>query len=127
VAIPNNKESIMNLYSEIKVGDLFMLDIWDSYKVSSEFLNNEEFYLDHDVSQYDRWDLLAEKYYGNRSLMWVLMLVNNIEDPFSIYFDYAVPSSLKKIKIIKNNALQTLLQRIRNKRLNDDYNMKVEL
>jgi hypothetical protein len=127
MSVPYKKESSLNLYSDILVDGTFMVDIWDSYRVTSEFMENEQLYVEHVVKQYDRWDLLAENYYNDRSLWWVLVITNNIEDPFSIYFDYAVPSSVKTLRIIKEGALRQLIQNIREKRLEDDVKLKRKL
>jgi hypothetical protein len=127
MSVPYKKESSLNLYSDIFVDGRFMVDIWDSYRVSTEFMENDELYVEHVVNQYDRWDLLAERYYDDRSLWWVLAITNNIEDPFAIYFDYAVPASIKTLKIIKVGALRQLIQIVRDKRLEDDVELKRRL
>jgi hypothetical protein len=127
MAVPYNKDSSLNLYSDIFVDGRFMVDIWDSYRVSTEFLDNDELYVEHIVKQYDRWDLLAEEYYGERAFWWVLAITNNVEDPFAIYFDYAVESSIKTLRIIRLDALRQFIQVVRDKRLEDDVKLKRKL
>ena len=127
MSVPYKKDNVLNLFSDISIDGKFMVDIWDSYMVSTEFLENEEYYIEHPVKQYDRWDLLSQRYYNNRALWWVLAMTNNIEDPFSIYFDYAVEYSLKTLRILKTPALQELIQNVRDKRLDEDIRLKRRL
>lgn len=127
MSITYDRDSILNLYPEIKIYDFFTLDIWESYKVSSNFLNEGELFIDYNVKQYDRWDKIAEQFYGIRSWWWVIAITNNIEDPFSIYFDSGVTDSLKTLKILKIAPLIDLLETIRARRIEKDTELLLKL
>lgn len=115
--LPSTKKTIMNLFPIITIDGIRMADFWMSWQITQEFkniVNNFDYML---VQENDRWDTLAEQIYGDRQLWWILAIFNDIEDPFSIYFEKSIPNSIKKIKFIDNSTAGLLLNKIREKRL----------
>lgn len=55
------------------------------YKLIEAIKNKVAIYYDYVVKDSDRPDIVAEKYYGDSSLDWVLFIVNDIVDP---YYDW---------------------------------------
>jgi hypothetical protein len=122
--VPESRLNSSNLFPDIKIDNKFLLDIWESYKVGTEYLDNEEFYIDYPVKQYERWDQISEKVYETRELWWVLILTNVVEDPFVLYRDSILPDSLDTIKILKPSKVIELVDLIRNNRLANDIIFK---
>jgi hypothetical protein len=113
--------SILNLFPSVRIDGRLFLDFWNSYKVTEEFrlqVQNLDYYL---VGSSDRWDLISQQVYGDRSLWWVIVLFNDIEDPFSLYFDLDVDKSIKKLRILKQENVGVFLNSVR------DYMLKMEL
>ena len=127
MGLPESKLNSSNLFPDIKIGEDFLLDIWESYRVSQDYLDNEEYYIDYTVSQYERWDQIAEKIYGERELWWVLLLTNSIEDPFLLYSDSILPESIGSIKILKAERVKELTKFIRQRRIALDIEFKNKL
>jgi hypothetical protein len=115
--LPTNKESFRNLFPDITVGDVQMADLWRAWTITEELKNKIKVFDEYFIEENDRWDLIAEEVYGDRRLWWILVMFNNIEDPFSLYFEKGVTSSIKKIKIIKESDVAIILKAVRDKRL----------
>lgn len=117
MALPSNRNSLKNLYPTVTLDDISMADIWRSWKISHEFKDKVTSYDVYRFSEGDRWDELSEIVYGDRRLWWVLVMFNEIEDPFEIYFDKSIKSVTKTIKILKTEDLPLLLATIRDRRI----------
>jgi hypothetical protein len=113
MSIPDSNTSLLNLFPTIKIDGQYFLDFWNSYKITDEFklLAQEVDY--YQIGHGERWDLIAQYIYGDRDLWWVIVLFNDIEDPFSLYFDLDVRKSIKKIKVLKQKNLYFLLNTVR--------------
>lgn len=57
-------------------------NIFLRYKINELLTNKSAVYYDYNVQDSDTLEIIAAKYYEDPSLDWVLMLVNNIIDPF---------------------------------------------
>lgn len=73
--------------------------------------NNRELdvrYFDiHELDYEDWWDFLSYKYYGTPYLWWVILLVNDIENPFEF------PEAGTNIKILKKEYTFTILNEVK--------------
>jgi hypothetical protein len=87
MAIPDNRNSSGNLFNETQIDGIFLMDIWESYKLGNEIIEEDQLFIEHKVRQYERWYDLAETYYDDRNLWWIILLTNRVEDPFSLYVD----------------------------------------
>lgn len=113
MSIPRSIHSSLNLFPMVRIDGTLFLDYWNSYTITEEFKLKTQDTIYYLVSPRDRWDLIAQQLYDDRSLWWLIVLFNDIEDPFSIYFDVDIDSSIKKLKIIRKENLGSLLNSIR--------------
>ncbi len=117
MALPNEKENFRNLFPDIVVDNITMADFWRAWQISQEFKDKVKIFDTFVITDQDRWDTIAEQVYNDRRLWWLLILFNEIEDPFSIYFEENIPEAVKTIKIVKPSDVGILLAEIRNARL----------
>jgi len=117
MALPNEKENFRNLFPDIVVDDIGMADFWRAWQLSDEFKSKVKIFDTYFVTDGDRWDTLAEEVYGDRRLWWVLALFNEIEDPFAIYFEDNIPTTVRTVKVIKESDVIIILNAIRTERL----------
>lgn len=64
---------------------LLLTDVTKRYKIRDILQQKTAIYYNYTVRDGDRPDLIAFKYYGDETLDWLIMLVNNIIDP---YYDW---------------------------------------
>ena len=117
MSLPNSKLNIRNLFPVTKIGSREYADFWNAYKITNEFKSQTGQFDTYEVSDLERWDIIAQQIYDDRELWWIIPLFNDIEDPFAIYFDRYVPSSIKELKILKKERLPLVLTDIREKLL----------
>lgn len=117
MALPNKKESFKNLFPDIVVDDVKIVDFWRAWQITEEFRLKVKIYGTYFITNGDRWDTVAESIYNDRSLWWLLVMFNDIEDPFSIYFEDSIPESIRSIKVIREEDVGIILNAIRNERL----------
>ena len=115
--LPQSVNSMLNLFSDTTSDNVKLLDIWNSFTVTKEFLEQQQNYQYYDVKEGQRWDQIAQELYNDREMWWILPLINEIEDPFAIHFNHNVDSSIKKIKYLDPTALSYLMITIRKKRV----------
>jgi len=68
----------------------FIRDIFDIdkiYSIVDKYIKNIKFYEVHKLQDGDKWESLALKYYGNQKMFWILILINEMDDP---YYDFAL-------------------------------------
>lgn len=116
MTIPARKESILNLYGTITLDNISSQDVWYAWKITEEFKKKTDLFYKEPVKQFARWDWLAYEVWKNRELWWLLALFNNVEDPFCIYWDKEVDSSLKEIIVLRDIYIPIVLEEIRNQR-----------
>lgn len=75
-------KSKINLYNEITYDSKSSLNIFVKYKLIEVYKSNIQFYFEYEIAPGDRWDLLANKWYGSPNLWWVIAIFNNVIDPF---------------------------------------------
>jgi hypothetical protein len=115
--LPTNKNSVKNLYPDVVVDDITIVDFWRSWQISKDFKNSIKNFDTLKLSENDRWDTLAEALYGDRKLWWILVLFNEIEDPFRIYYDKTISSRVEYIRAIKIEDVGEIINTIRQKRI----------
>ena len=64
---------------------LLLTDVTKRYKIRDILQQKTAIYYNYTIRDGDRPDLIAFKYYGDETLDWLIMLVNNIIDP---YYDW---------------------------------------
>jgi len=64
---------------------ILLTNIFLRYKINEVLTNKAAVYYDYSVQDSDTLEIIAAKYYDDPSLDWVLMLINNIIDP---YYDF---------------------------------------
>ena len=117
MALPDIKESIKNLFPDIDINDVKMVDFWRKWVPSEEFKQKVKVVDDYIIKEGEGWDDIAEDLYEDRRLWWVVAMFNNIEDPFSIHFETSVPDSTRRIKVIKPNSVNIIVAEIRSQRV----------
>jgi hypothetical protein len=113
MSLPSTKESILNLYGNVTLDNIPMQDIWYAWKITEEFKKKTDLFYTEPVKDRVRWDWLAYEVWGNRELWWLLALFNTIEDPFSIYWDKEVDSSVKNLVVLQKTYIPIILEEIR--------------
>ena len=73
-------ENIFNVHKD-KDG-MYYYNLYNTLQFDGSIASN--FYREHVVSSGDYWTKLSRKYYGSTELWWLICVVNNIVDPFSI-------------------------------------------
>jgi hypothetical protein len=117
MTLPTNKNTFQNLFPTIKIDGIKIQDLWRAWSITTELKDKIKVFGTYLLGDGDRWDTIAEEVLGTRELWWVLLLFNNIEDPFSIYFDKTIPNVLKTIKIPREQDIGLILNEIRRIRL----------
>jgi len=75
------------------------------FKIQEVLTNRTVVAYDYNVKDGERPDIIAHKYYGDASLDWIILLVNNIIDPF---YDWPLDSrSLDRYLRSKYGNIQT--------------------
>lgn len=57
-------------------------DITKSFRLSEVTQNRKLVYYEYEIKERDRPDTIAERYYGNSKLDWIVFLTNKIRDPY---------------------------------------------
>jgi hypothetical protein len=122
MSIPTQRNSLKNLFPDIVIDNITLSDFWRSWQITKEFKDRVKVFSLVKIKETDRWDTLAEYYYGDRRLWWIIALFNDMDDPFKIYHDKTIPSAVNYIKIIKIEDITLLISEIRKHRLSFDKN-----
>lgn len=107
----------MNLFPELKDGDVRFVDFWRSWVLTQEFKNDADIFDEYLLSAGDRWDSIAEEVFADRELWWIIPFFNDIEDPFSIYFQKDLSISLRSVKVPNSENVTRMLSEIRRRRI----------
>lgn len=62
----------------------------------------------HKFKEGDYWTQLADRYYGNKKLWWIILIANNIINPLEL------PSTGTELKILKPGAITIILNEMLN-------------
>lgn len=59
-----------------------LTNILRRFKIDTSVKNNVSVFHDYDIQSHDRPDTIAKKYYGDDGYAWVILMYNEIHDPF---------------------------------------------
>jgi hypothetical protein len=113
MSLPETKLNISNLFPVTKIDFVEIADFWNSYKITNEFKSQTDNFDTYILSNHERWDLIAQQFYNDRELWWIIPLFNDIEDPFALYFDKDIPTSIQRLRILKSTRLSFVLNDVR--------------
>ena len=60
----------------------YFANIFRTYKLNENYVDDYRYYIQHQVSNTDWWDSISEFYYGTPYLWWVIAAINNVTNPF---------------------------------------------
>ena len=94
-----------DLTGKIPANPIIVTDIMARAKIIDSIKTNTLVYYEYDVKDTDTPEIIAEKYYGDASRYWIILLTNNIVDPF---YDWVLPyNEFSKYIIGKYGSIQT--------------------
>jgi len=100
-------KSFASLFKPISSNDSDGLNIFSRYKLIETYKTDIKYYEEYTITSFDRWDILADNFYGDANLWWIISIFNSIIDPF-VSFEAG-----KKINIIKSQYLPEILRAIK--------------
>jgi nucleoid-associated protein YgaU len=115
--LPDNINSIKNLFAEIKIDNADIVDLWTSWQLSQEIKEKVDGYSRAIVGEGDTWHSISEQVYQTRELWWILAMYNDVEDPFSIFYDSSIQTKASEIKLPDQASLGIIINDIREKRV----------
>ncbi len=116
------------IYDEEQISEI-TLDIWNSYRL--KYFPRTLDYMAFDkyqVKQEDTIERIANKFYNNNRLWWLVLLVNNAEDPFTFLEEVRNDNETykdSKILILKAKYLSDILANIKKIKNIESKNYKV--
>lgn len=57
-------------------------NIMKRFRIRRSVVDNRSFYYNYELQDNERPEILAHKFYGNSNLHWLVMMTNNIRDPY---------------------------------------------
>jgi len=99
--------SFASLFKAITFDTEDSLNIFSRYKLIEAYKTDIKYYEEYTITSFDRWDILADKFYGNVNLWWIIAIFNSIIDPFASF------EVGKKINVIKSQYLPEILRSIK--------------
>ena len=127
MAIPNDKKTYKNLFPTISIDGIKLQDLWRAWQITTEIKDKIKVFGIYMLSEGERWDTISETLYGTRDYWWILIIFNNIENPFSIYFENTIPESIKTIKVPQEQDIGIILNEIRRIRLQMDQEVQEDI
>ena len=92
------------------------LDIWNSYRIRVINASNNDTAFDfHQLKDSDTFPSLAQQYYDDQRMWWLIPLVNNVEDPFT-YLSEVRKEEQPVVKVLKAKYLGSIIYEITNAR-----------
>jgi len=76
--MPNYFDKFPKVYYNNKI----VTDILTRVKINDNYLNSSLLYYDYDTQDKDTPENIADKYYGDSEKHWIILITNNILDPF---------------------------------------------
>jgi len=62
--------------------EMVVTDITRRFTLNTILKNNAAIYFDYEIKDGDRPDIIADKYYEDQTLDWLVLLTNEIHDPY---------------------------------------------
>ena len=92
------------------------LDIWNSYRIRVlNSKNNDTAFNFHQLSDSDTYPSLAQTYYEDQRLWWLVPLANDAEDPFTFLADIRQQEQ-PIVRILKPQYIGDIIYEITNAR-----------
>lgn len=70
------------LFPEITIDGVTYKNLFNKYRVNRMYVDDVTFYYEYSVKDGDRPDILAYKLFNNAKWWWLILLFNDIDDPF---------------------------------------------
>lgn len=69
-----------------------IFEISGNFRAVEKYKRDERYYFSHEISDGEKWEDIAVKYYGDRGIecSWVLFAMNDVVD---VFYDFALSSS----------------------------------
>ena len=116
--------SFMNLFKNIiydkDSNPNITLDIWDAYVISPFYKQELRYFQMHKVAANDTWVSLARFYYQDERLWWIIPMFNDVEDPFLVNSPDLFRASIKQVKVLQPQHMNTLLLAARQQKIQND-------
>jgi nucleoid-associated protein YgaU len=74
---PENLENIFNVYKDLD--DMYFYNLLQTISIPQNL--PESVYITYNVRQGDTWPFISHKTLNNPNLWWLILMVNNIQDP----------------------------------------------
>lgn len=97
-------DNIFNVY-ETKDG-LYFYNLYNNVIIDENIA--KIFYKIHTFREGEYWTLLADKYYGDHKLWWVILIANKIKNPLRL------PEAGTELKILNPEVVSNILNQILN-------------
>lgn len=116
--------SFMNLFRAITYDKAEnpnqMLDIWDAYVISPFYKDKLRYFFLYNVKQGDTWVSLANTYYDDQRLWWLIPMFNDIENPFIVMDQTIFTDEVSDLKILDKQYVDQLLLQARQAKISND-------
>jgi nucleoid-associated protein YgaU len=122
MALPDTINSIKNLYTELKLDDVVMMDFWTSWQLSRDIIKDADSFTTVIMGEGNTWHDVSEVAYGKRELWWVIALYNGVTDPFSLFFERSVNDSITRVQVPDEGVVNIILNAIREDRVRREKN-----
>ncbi len=99
---PYDYANIFNIYTDEDGLEFF--NLYNTIQIDSDV--DASLFIEHAYTPYDTWYSLANQYYSNIRLWWIILAANNIENPFA-----DIPAGTK-LKILKSDVVSDILTQI---------------
>ena len=70
------------LFPDIEIDEVTYKNLFNKYQVNRRYVQDVTFYYEYTVQDGDRSDILAYQFFGNAKWWWLVLLFNDINDPF---------------------------------------------
>lgn len=97
-------DNIFNVYKDSN--GFYFYNMFNSIHIDDDI--SPTLYKEHVFSEGDYWTKLANNYYGNQKLWWVILAANNINNPLDL------PEPGTKLKILNDAVVSHILSQIIN-------------
>lgn len=96
----NNYENLFNVYQD--QNGYWYYNLLENLYIPPD-LGEEYFFYDYSVGDVVYWTYLSYKHYGVIDFWWLLLIINNVTNPFADW------ESGKRIKILKHEYIETVI------------------
>jgi hypothetical protein len=104
-------ERYFEKFQTISYANTLVRNITQRTVILNSVYNNPEFYYPYDIAQGERSDMIADRYYDDQYMAWLLYLSNSVIDP---YYDWYVdPSTFEAFIVKKYGSLANALNKVK--------------